>query len=75
MPIGTALVGIAFWVFLATVVVAEEMGKTKRRRADLDLVRAAMEKGQPLSPEVVREILARRTTGLFDGRSVLSGAM
>jgi hypothetical protein len=65
VSIGFALVGVAFWVFVAAVVIAEEIGKTKRRRADLDLVRFAIEKGHSLTPEVVQEILGRRTTGLF----------
>jgi hypothetical protein len=72
--VGFAFVGVAFWAWMASVVIAEEMGKTKRRRADLDLIRFAIEKGQPLTPEVVEQILARSTTGLFTGGVVTIAA-
>jgi len=71
---GLALAGVAFWAWMASVVIAEEMGKTKRRRADLDLIRFAIEKGQPLTADVVQQILARSTTGLFVGGIVTMAA-
>ena len=74
MGVGISLVGIAFWAWLAAVVIAEEIGKTKRRRADLDLIRFAIEKGQPLTPQLVEQILGRRTTGLFIGGIVTMAA-
>jgi len=54
-----AWVGVAFWAWLAAVVIAEEMGNTKRRRVDLDLIRFAIEKGQPLSPDIVQLVFAK----------------
>jgi hypothetical protein len=69
-----ALVGVAFWAWMASVVIAEEMGKTKRRQADLDLIRFAIDKGQPLNPEVVQQILAKSTNGLFVGGIVTMAA-
>jgi Domain of unknown function (DUF6249) len=62
---GIGLIGVAFWVFMAAVVIAEEVGDTKRRRADLELVRFAIERGQPLTPDVVQQILARSKTSLY----------
>lgn len=64
---GFAIVGVAFWAWLAAVVIAEEVGKTKRRRADLDLLRFAIEKGQPLSPEVMQQVFAKPIAPLFIG--------
>jgi hypothetical protein len=60
-----AYVGVAFWVFMAAVVIAEEIGTTKRRRADLDLIRFAIERGEPLTPAIVEQILKRSTTSLY----------
>jgi hypothetical protein len=60
-----ALVGVAFWVFMAAVVISEDIGKTKRRAADLDLIRFAIEKGQPLDALIVQQILAKPTQTLF----------
>jgi Domain of unknown function (DUF6249) len=62
-----AFVGVAFWVFMAAVVISEDIGKTKRRAADLDLIRFAIEKGQPLDPAIVQQILAKPTATLFVG--------
>lgn len=60
-----AIVGVAFWAWLAAVGIAEEVGTTKRRHADLELIRFTIEKGQPLSPELVRELFAKPTTSLL----------
>jgi Domain of unknown function (DUF6249) len=62
---GFALVGVAFWVFMAAVVISEDIGKTKRRKADLDLIRFAIERGQPLDAELVERILAKPTNTLY----------
>jgi hypothetical protein len=57
--IGTAVVGIAFWVYLGVVSVAPMIEEYRKRKAALDLLRTAVERGQPLSPEVVDRLLER----------------
>lgn len=69
-----SLVGVAFWAWMASVVIAAEIGKTRRRQADLDLIRFAIEKGQPLTPAVVQQILARSPAPLFTGGIVTIAA-
>ena len=71
---GYALVGVAFWAWLAAVVIAEEIGKTKRHRADLELIRFSIEKGQPLNAQVVQELFAKPTTPLLIGGVVTTAA-
>lgn len=67
MGIGVEFVAIAFWVFVAVAVISGDIRSTKRRQADLELIRFAIEKGQPLSPALVEQILARGMTGLYVG--------
>ena len=74
MFMGFGLVGVAFWVFMAAVVIAEEIGDTKRRRADLELIRFAIDRGQPLTPDLVQQILARSKTSLYTSGIVTASA-
>ena len=71
---GSALVGVAFWAWLAAVVIAGEIGETKRRRADLDLIRFTIEKGQPLSAELIQQLFAKPATPLLIGGIVTLAA-
>ena len=57
--IGTTVIGLAFWVYLGVVSVAPHIQEYRQRKAALDLLRAAVERGQPLSPEVVDRLLER----------------
>jgi len=57
--IGTAIVGIAFWVYLGVISVAPSIEEYRKRQAALDLLRAAIERGQQLSPEVIDRLLER----------------
>jgi hypothetical protein len=57
--IGTAIVGVAFWVYLGVVSVAPMIQEYRKRQAALELLRAAIERGQQLSPEVIDRLLER----------------
>ena len=57
--IGITLSGLAFWVYLGVVSVAPLIQQYRKRKAALDLLRAAVERGQPLSPEVIDKLLDR----------------
>ncbi len=57
--IGTALVGVAFWVYLGVVSVAPMIQEYRKRQAALELLRATIERGQQLSPEVIDRLLER----------------
>jgi hypothetical protein len=50
-------VGVAFWLFIGAVAVAGIVADYKRRRLPLDLLRAMVEKGQPLDPALVAKLM------------------
>jgi Domain of unknown function (DUF6249) len=56
---GAAAVGVAFWAMVAIVVVAGVIGDYKKRRIELEPVRAAIERGQPLDPALVERLMRR----------------
>jgi hypothetical protein len=64
--IGLVVVGVAFWAFLAVATVAGIVGDYKKRRIELEPLRAAMERGGPLDAAVVEKLMAReaRAEGL-----------
>jgi hypothetical protein len=51
-----ALVGVAFWLFVGAVAVAAIITEHKKRSLGVDLLRAAIEKGQPLDPQMVERV-------------------
>ena len=51
--------GIAFWAFLAIATVAGIVSDYKRRRIELEPLRAAIERGAQLDPSVIRTLTAR----------------
>jgi len=57
--IGITIVSVAFWVFVGVVSVAGIAQEYRKRKATLDLVRVAIERGQQLSPEVIDRLLDR----------------
>jgi Domain of unknown function (DUF6249) len=57
--IGTAVVGVAFWVYLGVVSVAPMIQEYRKHKAALELLRAAIERGQQLSPEVIDRLMER----------------
>jgi Domain of unknown function (DUF6249) len=56
--IGPYLVGVAFWVFVGACAVAAIITDHLKRRLGMDLLRTALEKGQPLDPAMVETIMA-----------------
>ena len=53
------IVGTAFWTFVAIVSVAGIVGDYQRRKLMLEPLRLAIEKGQPLDPKVVEQLMRR----------------
>jgi hypothetical protein len=60
MPYGGAYwVGVAFWLFVGACAVTAIVAEHKKRRMGVDLLRAVIEKGQPLDPKLVERVFAR----------------
>jgi Domain of unknown function (DUF6249) len=56
--LGPYLVGVAFWIFVGASAVTAIITEHLKRRLGMDLLRAALEKGQPLDPALVATIMA-----------------
>jgi hypothetical protein len=56
--IGPYIAGSAFWIFIATVAIAAIITDYKRRRANVDVLRAAIDKGQQLDPALIEKLMA-----------------
>jgi hypothetical protein len=54
-----AIVAVAFWTFLAVSAVAGIIADYKKRRLELEPMRAAIERGQQLDPAIVERLMAR----------------
>jgi hypothetical protein len=61
--IGLTVVGAAFWAFLAISAVAGIVADYKKRRLELEPLRAAIERGQQLDPALVEHLMLRQQTG------------
>jgi uncharacterized membrane-anchored protein len=57
---GAYLVGVAFWVFVGAVSVAGIITDHKKRRLGVDLLRAMIDKGQPLDPALVEKVMSQQ---------------
>src|SRR5690242_6571274 len=55
--IALAIFGIAFWAFLAIASVAGIVADYKKRRLELEPLRAAIERGQQLDPALVQRLM------------------
>jgi len=53
-----AIVGVAFWVFLTITAVAGMRYELRKRQLAMESLRAAIERGQPLEPGIVEQLLA-----------------
>jgi hypothetical protein len=53
------MVGVAFWVFVGAVAIAGLIADHQKRRLNVDLLRAIIEKGQPLDPALVAKLLSQ----------------
>jgi hypothetical protein len=58
MEFGPFAVASAFWVFVTIATVAGIVGEYKKRQLTLEPLRAAIEKGQQLDPNVVERLMA-----------------
>lgn len=56
MSEGTYLVGVAFWLFVGASAVTAIITEHKKRKLGVDLLRSAIEKGQPLDPNMVERV-------------------
>lgn len=56
--IGPFIAGSAFWIFIATVAIAAIIADYKRRRANVDVLRAAIDKGQQLDPALIEKLMS-----------------
>jgi hypothetical protein len=54
-----AIVGVAFWAFLAISAVAGIVADYKKRRLELQPLLAAIERGQQLDPAIVERLMTR----------------
>jgi hypothetical protein len=54
-----AIVGVAFWAFLAISAVAGIVADYKKRRLELAPLLAAIERGQQLDPAIVERLMTR----------------
>jgi hypothetical protein len=54
--IGPYLVGAAFWIFIGAAAVAGIVTDYKRRRAAVDVLRMAVEKGLQLDPALIEKL-------------------
>lgn len=59
--LGSAIVAVAFWTFLAVSAVAGMRYDFRKRQLAMESLRAAIERGQPLEPGVVEKLLARHS--------------
>jgi hypothetical protein len=56
--LGPYLAGAAFWLFLGVCAVAGIVADYKRRRIGVEIVRAAIERGQPLDAALIEKLTA-----------------
>jgi hypothetical protein len=55
---GAYLVGVAFWVFIGAVAIAGIIADYQKRRLNVDLLRAIIEKGQSIDPAMVAKLMS-----------------
>lgn len=63
MEFGPFAVAIAFWAFVAIATVASIVADYKKRQLALEPLRAAIEKGQQLDPNIVERLMAPAHNG------------
>lgn len=60
---GYAWVGVAFWLFLTAAAVAGIVADYKKRKLQLEPLKAALASGQQLDPALIEKLLALSTPG------------
>jgi hypothetical protein len=61
--IGPYLAGAAFWIFVGVVSVAGIVADYLRRRGNNEVLRAAINKGQPLDPALIEKLTTSHREG------------
>jgi hypothetical protein len=56
--IGPFLAGAVFWIFVGAVAIAAIITDYKRRRGGVEVLRAAIEKGQQLDPALIEKLMS-----------------
>lgn len=59
MSIGAGLASLAFWGFIAVIVVAGIWSSIRRREVQHETLRRTIESGQSLNPELIQKILSQ----------------
>jgi hypothetical protein len=71
VDIGEGLIGVAFFSFLAVSAVAGMASEYKKRRLELEPLRAAIERGQQLDPAVIERLMGREPSkGHYEHRPI-----
>jgi hypothetical protein len=68
-------VAIAFWIFVAIAVVAGVVGSYKKRRLELEPIKLALERGQPIDPAMLDKILGREPPEKLDPQLLQVGGI
>jgi hypothetical protein len=63
VPMGPWLVGVAFWLFLTAAAVTGIVADYKKRKLEIEPLRAAIERGQQLDPALIEKLMAREPRG------------
>ncbi len=58
--IGPYLIGTTFWLFIGAAAVSAIITDYKRRRANVEVLRTAIEKGQQLDPALIEKLTSNR---------------
>jgi hypothetical protein len=72
---GPFAVAIAFWIFVAVATVAGIVGGYRKRRVELEPLKAAIERGQPLDPAVIDRILQEKAPQKLDPQLIRIGGI
>ncbi len=72
---GPFAVAIAFWTFVAIAVVAGVVGSYKKRRLELEPIKLALERGQPIDPAMLDRILGRGPPEKLDPQLIHVGGI
>lgn len=70
--LATAIVAAAFWIFVTVSAYTAIKYDFRKRQLAMESLRASIERGQPLEPAVVEQILARHSgSGADDARDLV----
>jgi Domain of unknown function (DUF6249) len=58
LSFGAYLVGVAFWMFIGAIAIAGIVSDYQKRRLNVDLLRALIEKGQSIDPAVLAKLMS-----------------